>query len=155
MSSEKREYKDNLEGFLRSSILPALNKTHLGNLTLHLSSPRADLIDAQIFSKGKNPLAELRLDLLGSPAVLHLFIHHYPLDDSLKDLLGSRKKELESNLRKKISIDSAYSDALHRVTHSMQLVAKEVEEFRIRQIIMEIRPMALLEIEFNIFGKFS
>ncbi len=129
---DKKSVPQDLVGqFLTKEILPRISPTFQGTLRVRMAVPRKDLIDADILSeKGNTPIAELRLDLLDSPATLHLFIHHYPFYDNLKRQIEQNKHLLESILKKKIALDSSYGDALHALSDSMHRVAQEMDEFR-------------------------
>ena len=117
-----------LEHAFQKKILPQLQQE---GLALRFQCPRKDLIDIHLL-KGKrdSPLAEIRIDLLSSPAILHLFTHQFPLDASIKHLLEKNLGQLEKALKKSIQIDSSYSDALHHFTQASQKLAHEVNEFR-------------------------
>ncbi len=121
-----------LESFFARKVLPSLGSS-LGALQAVQSQKRKDLIDIDIISKSKKAtrhLAEVRIDLLHAPAILHLFIHHYSLEKALKRSLGENLHHIERLLRKSITIDSTYSDSLHNFTASMHKVGEELDNLR-------------------------
>ena len=122
-----------LEALFMQRIIPPLRGSLPGRMTVAQSGGRKDVIDIDVFHapKGrKAPLAEIRNDMLSSPAVLYLFAHHAPLGSPLKNALRENLPAIEKALHKRVTIDTAYNDAFHALTGAMHKVAEELEEFR-------------------------
>ncbi len=88
-----------LHEFLHNELLPKLrSKTSLDNLIAHVKKHHLSVFDVHLSHgkkrMGKQPiLAELRIDVLNQPAKVHVFIHHYPAEHALHQLLEEQKEK--------------------------------------------------------------
>jgi hypothetical protein len=114
-----------LHEFLHHELLPQLrNKAALENLLAHVKKHHLSLFDVHLSHGrkrlGKQPIvAELRIDLLHQPTKVHVFMHHYPAEDALRQILEEQKEKFAHALGKSsIFYDIEHSDKFKQFVHT-------------------------------------
>ena len=113
-----------LHDFLHHSLLPAasqrvnindlhafVKRHHLSLFDIHLSQGNKKL--------GKQPIiAELRIDLLHNPSKVHVFVHHYPAEHAILQILREQRHKFAQALGKQsIEFDFSHHKRFKQFVH--------------------------------------
>lgn len=114
-----------LHEFLHNHLLPELReRASLDNLVAHVKKRHLSVFDVHLSHGkrrlGKQPIiAELRIDVLNQPAKVHVFMHHYPAEHALHQLLEEQKEKFAHAIGKtSVLYDFSHSKKFKQFVHT-------------------------------------